>query len=233
MKNIIRAAIKVLVLAVVTFALTGCGGATFVKGDMNPLKGGERVGVLIAKQEMKDPTKGFNGARISDEFDKEVADKVAVKLKDKLAAKGFAPVIVPADEKTTDLLKKYKNAPRNFRKVISDPESLDLGKLDELFKSTGIDILLVYEGESTIRPSAASGNVKAGVGVGTGLLLGAHGLASSGKPSTFAYTGIVERNGKFSYYNRQQFTKEGDILDRADADTMAEAVVNGWLKERK
>lgn len=231
MKNLRLAAIKVLVLAAATFALTGCGGATFVKGDMDPMKGGERVGILIAKQEIKVPTGGMNGTHISDEFDKQVGEKVAAKLKDKLAAKGFTPVIVPADEKTADLLKKYKEAPRNFRRVISSPKSLELGELDDLFKISGIDILLVYEGESVAKPSSLS--VKAGVGVATGLLFGAHGLASSAKPSTFTYTGIVERDGKLSYYNREQFTKTGDILDLGDADKIVDSVVSGWLKERK
>lgn len=231
MKNL-SIALKFLVLAAATFALMGCGGATFAKSGMGSIKGTERVGILIAKQEMKVPT-GLNGTHISDEFDKEIGDKVAVKLQGKLAAKGFTPVIIPADEKTADLLKKYKEAPRNFRRVISSPEALELGDLSELFKSTGIDILMVYEGESVAKPTAGQLGVKAGVGVGTSLLFGAHGLASSAKPSTFTYTGIVERNGSLSYYNREQFTKGGDMLSPAESDEMAEAVVRGWLKERK
>jgi len=231
MKNIF-ATMKVLAIILAMFALTGCGGATFAKSSMDPLKGSERVGILVAKYEVQRPGGLHKGIHIHEKVDKVAADKMADVLKDKLARQGFTPVVIPVDEKVAELVNKYKAAPRNFRRIISEPEKVELGDLTELFNENNLDYLLVYEGESVIRPSALQSFVSAGVSTAIGLALNTV-VGGGGTPSTFTYTGIAGRDGKFSYYNREQFTKTGDIAAPLDRDIMAEAVVKSWMDSRK
>lgn len=229
MKNIF-ATMKVLAIVLTMLALTGCG-TTFANKSMLPLKGTETVGVLIAKYEVQKYGL-FSYVHIHEKVDKAAADKMTEIFKDKLLKEGLTPVVIPADEKVANLVKRYKDAPRNFRRVISEPEKVDLGDLTELFKEKNLDYLLVYEAESVIRPSALQNFVSAGVSTAIGLALNSV-VDGSSDVRTISYTGIVGRDGKFSYYNREQFTKNGDIASPVHRDIMGEATVKGWVDSRK
>lgn len=222
-----------MVLAVVMMAgLTACGGATFVKGS-DPLKGGEKVGVLVASYQINSSYGGMHGTHISDKVDAEASVKMGDALKEDLVKKGFTPVMIPATVKTAELVKKYKELPRNFRRVVSDPNAADLGDLHDLFKENGIDRLLLFEGESTVAPSMTQNLTKAAVATGMSIAIGSVVSGGHTKPATFTYTSVVEPNGKLSFYNREQYTKNGDFYYYTDREKMAEHAVAGWIDSTK
>lgn len=229
--GMMMATIKLLAMIVMMSALSGCGGATFTKGNMNPFKDNEKIGILVAKYEVLSPGM-FTSVHVHEKVDKAVADKMTEVMKEKLIRSGFTPVVIPADEKVADLVKRYKSVPRNFRRVISEPDKVDLGNLDELFKENGINFLLVFEGESVIRPTALKSFLSAGVSTAVGLAFNTV-VGGGGQPFTYTYTGVAERDGTLSYYDREQFSKHGDVLAPQDRDGIGEAIVRGWVKSRQ
>jgi len=222
-----RIATAVLMMAMVV-VLAGCG-TTFTR-RVDPLKSSETFGVVVLQQ-ISVPGK-LSAVHVSDKIDTQAAEVMGKVLEEQFQQKGYGVKIIPAD-KAADLVAKYKGLPRNFRRVVSDPDKAELGDLKALFKENGIDRLLIYEGESVARPSAV---VQAYETAAT-LLISALGGSAMGvstwKPISFTYTSAVTEDGRFCMYNREQFTRNGDWFYYPDRKGMVEAAVTGWLKEMK
>lgn len=227
-----KMAVKLLMLVFIMSALTGCGGANFVRGNMDPLKGNEKVGVLVIRHEVWQQ-KLFGNVSISDKLDRLAAEKVATELNDQLAKKGFTPIVLPASEKMAALAKSYKDLPRSGRHVVNDPQVADFGDLRGLFKEYGIDHILVYEGECVPRKGALASFGAAGLNLGIGLITNSIISTGPAKGFTITYTGIVEPNGKLAYYNREQFTKKGDFFSADQRKDMLEAIIDEWAQAQK
>lgn len=223
-----KLAAKVFVLALL-FGLTACGG-NFVKGGMPPLNGNEKVGILIARQHVL-KSAGLKDVMVSEKVNKIAADKISENISAQLAKQGFTPVIIPA-EKVPELVKVYMAAPRYPHHTIDNPEAMALDGISATFKEYGIDSLLIFEADSTIKASAISSFTGAATAASIGLLTGTLTGSGSGRPNSITYTSILEPNGKLSYYNREQFTKTGDITSPLDRDIMAETIVKRWAKAR-
>jgi hypothetical protein len=223
---------KLIGLIVVLAGLTACGGVNFVRGDIDPLKGTERVGVLVAKHEVY-KSGGFQYQNISDKLNEDAAAKMGDHIKGQLAKKGFSPVIIPAGGKVAAMVQRYKELPRSSRKVLSKPDAANLGDLHELFQENGIDYILLYEGESLARRGALQNLTAASVATGLGVALNSMVITGPAKGFTITYTSTLDASGKLNFYNREQFSKKGDIFSLADREEIAEAIVNGWINTRK
>jgi len=225
MKSLLKVSTMVSLL-VALVALSGCG-ATFAKNGSAHLKGGETVGVLIPS--FKVMKIGFvSNEHINEKVDAEAAGMMADQLREVLVNRGYNVKIIVVNDATADLVKRYMALPRNFRRVVSDPEAADLGNLHALFKENGIDQLVMLEGETNLRPNALGAFSDAAIRTGIALATGAVS-SSAARPTSFTYTSSVTPEGKFSFYNREQFTKNGDFLYYPDRKAMAEHAVDGWL----
>lgn len=232
-RKMFRLAVQVLMLAVVMSGLTACGGTNFVRSNIDPLKGTEKVGVLVVRHEIvKQGMVSF--VSISDKLNEGASAMVGSDLESQIAKKGFTPILIPANDKVAAIVQKYKDLPRSGRRVVSDPQEAEFGDLHELFKEHGVDYILFYEGESVPRKGALGSFASAGVSLGISVLTSS--VVSSGLPArgfTITYTGAMGPNGKLSYYNREQFTKKGDFFSTTEREGMMEAVVNGWAASQK
>lgn len=216
-------------LAMLTLAvlLNGCG-VTFVRNGVNPLKGNERVGILVTHRIEAQGT--WKGRHISDKLDDQASTIMAELLKDQLRQKGFEAKIIEPRDRVSAIIKRYKELPRNFRQVVSDPDAAELGDLHDLFATNEIDRLLLFEGVSVVRPSALQSFTNAAVSIGLSVALNTVVASSYAPPVSITYTSRVAPDGKFEYYNREQFTKHGDFFSVPDRQGIAENTVEKWTQ---
>ena len=223
-----------LVAVIALIVLAGCGGgATFTQGGLDPLKGSEKVGIIVTSYQIMTHGKWIHGDHVSDKVDAEATKMAAPLLMARLVEKGFTPVLIPATAQSAELIQKYRDLPRNFRRVVSEPDSANLGDLHDLFRENGIDCLILFEGESTLPTSALNSFTSAALSTGISMAIGSVVPGNYAPPVTFTYTGVVGSDGKFSFYNREQFTKHGDFTYLPDRTKIVEHAIDGWVESRK
>lgn len=224
-----KMAVKLLMLVVIMSALTACGGATFVKGGMDPLKGNEKVGVVVPEFKLYKINPVFGPpVHLHDKLDELAVAKMKDAAIKELTQKGFTPVVLTANEKTAALLKKVNDLPKKD-KTVADPATADLGDLHELFKEQGLDYLLVLDGDAVL-PNSALHNIVAGVlDTAVGLVIGSVVDSGHFKGAFATRTGIVGADGKYSYYKELKYPKN---FITAREDVVAD-ILNNWIASRK
>lgn len=221
-------AVKVLMLAVVMSGLTACSGATFVKSGMDPLKGNERVGIVVPEYKLY--RRAMIGAPIhlSDKVDVLAAARMGDSLKGHLLKKGFTSVIIPASDKVAAMVKRFNDAPRDG-KNLSDPSVANLGDLRELFKENDINYIMLLDGEAVVPNSGAHKLTQAAIETAAALALRSIVYSGNFKGAVTTRTTVVEPDGKVSFYKELKFAK--DFTE--DRDEIATETIKRWTNSRK
>lgn len=207
----------VMVLALVSLlaGLTACGGATFVRGGMDPLKSGDKVGVLVTSYQLTEFGRYARTHRLNAKLETQVASVIGDLLKDDLTRKGFAAMALPSTGKIEEIVQKYKDLPRNLRGEISSPDAADFGDLRVLFRESGISRMLLFSGATDSADKSA---------LAPGVIV---------NPSTVTFTGVLDQDGKLSFFNRKLYAENGDINSFPQRAVIIENVIDTWISSSK
>lgn len=196
-----------------------------------PLKGNEKVGVVVPEYKLY-KINPFIGppVHLNDKLDELAVARMSEAITKELTQKGFTAVVLPANEKTAALLKRFKELPRT-EKVLSDPAVVDLGDLYDLFKENGIDTLMLLDGNAIVPNSGIQKLTEAAIE--TAIALSIKSVVTSGnfKGAATTRTTMVDSTGKVNFYKEIKFVKDCDFTK--DRDSIAERTINEWVASRK